>query len=308
MQGLRVLAPGKMLLTGSYAVLEGAPALVCAVDRYAVAREASASTVSAEVAAAFGAEAPPSVDVSALSRGGEKLGLGGSAAAVVAALGYRSASRGEDLRSAPVRDAIFRDARGAHARVQGGGSGVDIAASVYGGVLRYTLEGDRPSVAPVALPGALRFDAYWSGHSARTTEMRARVDALKLRDSAAFAARMRDVTVAAVAAVSAVEVADAPGFLEAARSSERALSALGSDADAPIVIPRARALVLAAEEEGAAFVPSGAGGGDVFVRFGLTPPSSRFCAAANAAGFEKLELSLDTLGVRIEHGLGEPSA
>jgi mevalonate kinase len=154
----------------------------------------------------------------------------------------------------------------------------------------------------------LRFDAFWSGQSARTSEMRARVDALKLRDSAAFAARMRDVTVAAVAAVSAVEVADAPGFLEAARSSERALSALGSDADAPIVIPRARALVLAAEEEGAAFVPSGAGGGDVFVRFGLTPPSSRFCAAANAAGFEKLELSLDRLGVRIEHGLGEPSA
>ena len=140
-QGLRVVAPGKMLLSGSYAVLEGAPALVCAVDRYAVAREASGDAASAEVAAAFGAEAPPSVDVSALSRGGDKLGLGGSAAAVVAALGYRFASRGEDLGRAPVRDAIFRDARRAHARVQGGGSGVDIAASVYGGVLRYSPRG-----------------------------------------------------------------------------------------------------------------------------------------------------------------------
>ena len=307
MQGLRVVAPGKMLLTGSYAVLEGAPALVCAVDLWAVAREASAGTVSAEVAAAFGTEVAPSVDVSALSRGGKKLGLGGSAAAVVAALGYRAASRGEDLRSVPVRDAIFRDARGAHASVQGGGSGVDIAASVYGGVLRYSLEAGRPSVAPVALPRGLRFDAYWSGQSARTSEMRARVDALEARDPVAFGARMRDLTAAAVAAVSAMEAGAAPAFLEAARSSERALTALGRDADAPIVIPQARALVLVAEEEGAAFVPSGAGGGDVFVRFGLGP-SSRFDAAGRAAGFEKLELSLDVLGVRMEPGLGEPSA
>jgi phosphomevalonate kinase len=307
MPGHRVVAPGKMLLTGSYAVLEGAPALVCAVDRYAVAREPSAVSASAEVAAAFGAEAPRSVDASALSRGRDKLGLGGSAAAVVAALGYRSASRGEDLASAPVRHAILRDARGAHARVQGGGSGVDIAASVYGGVLRYCLEGERPVVAPVALPGDLRFDAYWSGQSARTSEMRARVEALKSRDPRAYVARLRDLTAAAVAAVSAVEAGVAPAFLDAARSSERALSALGRDADAPIVIPRARALVLAAEEEGAAFLPSGAGGGDVFVRFGLTPPSSRFHASARAAGFEKLELSLDALGVRMEHGLGEPS-
>ena len=134
------------------------------------------------------------------------------------------------------------------------------------------------------------------------------MDALKLRDPAAFAARMRDLTAAAVAAVSAVDAGVGRAFLEAARSTERALSALGRDADAPIVLPRARALVLAAEEEGAAFLPSGAGGGDVFVRFGLTPPSSRFHATASTAGFERLELSLDRLGVRMEHGLGEPSA
>ena len=30
-------APGKLVLSGAYAVLEGAPALVCAVDRYVVA-------------------------------------------------------------------------------------------------------------------------------------------------------------------------------------------------------------------------------------------------------------------------------
>jgi len=308
MQGLRVVAPGKILLTGSYAVLEGAPALVCAVDRYAVASEPSGGPAAAEVAAAFGHATPPSVEVAALSRGGQKLGLGGSAAAVVAALAYRSASRGEALGSAPVRDGIFDDARAAHGRVQNGGSGVDVAASVYGGVLRYQLADGRPSVGPVVMPQGLRLDAYWSGQSSRTSEMRARVDALRVRDPAVFAARMRDMTAAAVAAVSAVEAGLAPALLEAVRSSERALSSLGRDADAPIVIPRAGALVLAAEEEGAAFVPSGAGGGDVFVRFGLSAPSSRFCAAATAAGFEALALTIDRLGVRTEPGLGEPSA
>jgi len=34
---VRIIAPGKLVLTGAYAVLEGAPAIVVAVDRYAVA-------------------------------------------------------------------------------------------------------------------------------------------------------------------------------------------------------------------------------------------------------------------------------
>jgi mevalonate kinase len=152
------------------------------------------------------------------------------------------------------------------------------------------------------------FDAYWSGRSARTSDMRARVDALEARARDVFVARMRDLTVAAVVAVSAVEAGDARWFLDAARAAERGLSALGRDADCPIVIPEACALVAAAEEEGGAFLPSGAGGGDVFVRFGLAQASERFAAKARAAGFERLPFGLDALGVRMEHGLGEPSA
>jgi phosphomevalonate kinase len=307
---MRVVAPGKMLLTGSYAVLRGAPAIVCAVDRYAVADGVDVAVEVPEVAVAFeGAGPPPHVEVSTLSQGGKKLGLGSSAAAVVAALGYRAAAHGEDLRAAPVRDGILRAARAAHARVQGGGSGVDIAASVYGGILRYALDASgQPSVAPLKLPSSIGFDAYWSGRSARTSDMRARVDALEARAPDVFVARMRGLTVAAVVAVSAAEAGDARWFLDAARAGEHALSALGRDADCPIVIPEARALVVAAEEEGAAFLPSGAGGGDVFVRLGIAKASEAFAAKARAAGFERLEVGLDALGVRMEHGLGEPSA
>jgi phosphomevalonate kinase len=302
-----VVAPGKMMLTGSYVVLRGAPALVCAVSRHAVARAPSGGRVSLEVAAAFDGEDAPDVDVSALRRAGQKLGLGSSAAAVVAALGYRAATRGEDPTSDAVRGAIFRAARAAHARVQGGGSGADIAASVHGGVLCYTLdEGGRPHVAPVALPASVHVDAYWSGRSARTSAMRARVDALETRAPELFDARMGDLSRAAHAAEAAVHAGEASAFIASVRASGRALAALGRDADAPIVPPEAGPLRLAAEEAGAAFTPSGAGGGDVFVHVGLAPPTAAFDVAARAVGFEPLELAIDALGVRVHPGLGEP--
>ena len=65
--------PGKLVLTGAYAVLEGAPAIVVAVDRYAVADTSrAAASPPAEVRAAFGADRAPEVDVSALQDAGAK--------------------------------------------------------------------------------------------------------------------------------------------------------------------------------------------------------------------------------------------
>jgi phosphomevalonate kinase len=308
---VKVAAPGKLMLTGSYAVLEGAPAIVCAVSRLAVAGgESKASSVPpiAEVSAALNgtgeAEAPP-VDVSDLFAGDQKLGLGSSAAAVVAVLGHQAALRGEDLAHPSVRRAIFDRARAAHAEVQGGGSGVDIAASVYGGVVRYQLAPpDAPSIRPVSLPKGLCLDAYWSGKSMRTSDMRARVDALKARSASLFQTRMGEVAAASVSAASAVDAGDARAFIDAARVSQVALSALGRDADAPIVPPFVQDIVRMAEEEGSVFVPSGAGGGDVFVRLGLAAPTSRFVGAARASGLVRLDLEVDVLGVRVVKKVG----
>ena len=321
---MRVAAPGKLLLTGSYAVLEGAPAVVCAVNRLAIAGgESTGAAVSPEVEAARTAMnetwAAPSLDVSSLFSGDLKLGLGSSAAAVVAALGYWAVKGGQDLKGATVRRAIFERARAAHAKVQSGGSGVDIAASVYGGVLRFCLNREpapapslaplpAPAIHPVSLPPQLRVDTYWSGKSVRTSDMRARVDALKAGRAGVWAARMADLASAAEDAVTAIDRRDGRGFVDAARASERGLTALGRDADAPIVPPYVRDLVRMAEEEGAAFLPSGAGGGDVFVRLGLEPPSAHFSAEARALGLEELALEIDVLGVRTLANAGDPSA
>jgi hypothetical protein len=161
-----VIAPGKLVLTGAYAVLEGAPAIVIAVDRHAVADVTS----------------PGDADVSALhDASGRKLGLGSSAASMVASEGARAVARGEDPRDPLVRASIFRAVRGAHAVSQGGGSGVDVAASVHGGVLRYELTGGESRVHPLQLPRGLVFEAWWSGWSARTSDLLARLRARALR-------------------------------------------------------------------------------------------------------------------------------
>jgi phosphomevalonate kinase len=281
---VRVLAPGKLVLTGAYAVLEGAPAIVAAVDRYA----------SAAVAA------PREVETCSLhDEAGRKLGLGSSAASMVVTEAAMAAARGLDLRDAAVRAAIFRAVRSGHARSQGGGSGVDVAAAVHGGILRYAISGGGAdaSVKPVELPRGLAFAAFWSGTSARTSELRARVDALgELARRPLFAA----LHATSVAAAGAVEVGDLAVFVDAAQQFGRSLESLGRAADAPIVPPAFAELAALASDEQAAFYPSGAGGGDVGVWLGSSAPSASFLARAASLSMSRLALGFDRGGVRLD--------
>jgi len=278
---MRVLAPGKLVLTGAYAVLEGAPAVVVAVDRYATADSST----------------PDSVDSSALhDEQGRKLGLGSSAASLVARRAAHAVVRGADLRSATVREALFLEARASHARSQGGGSGVDVAASVHGGALVYSLQGDDARIQPVHLPGGVRLAAFWSGHSARTSELLTRVAAVRASRHDALAG----LSGVASRAAAAVEVSDSAAFVAAARDFGAGLESLGRLADAPIVLPSFAQLARYAAEEGGAFLPSGAGGGDVAVWLGVTEPSAIFLDLAGALGLRRIHLAIDTAGVHLD--------
>jgi phosphomevalonate kinase len=300
----KVVAPGKVLLTGAYAVLEGAPALVLAVDRLAVADGAVVDPApAAEIRAAFDQGGAPRVDVRALYEGGAKLGLGSSAAALVAALGVRAHAHGRDLADPDVRAALLREARRAHASVQGGGSGVDIAASVFGGALAYRVRsGEDAEVTSVRLPGALCFRVFWTGTPVRTSSMRARIDALTSRDPASYRRAIDALSGASSSALQSAEASDLRGFVRAAQARARALAARGRAPDAPTIPAGCRPLLGLAEAENAAFYPSGAGGGDVCVYLGEVSPSDRLLQEAAAAGMRPLELSLDPFGVRVAPG------
>jgi phosphomevalonate kinase len=296
---VRARAPGKLVLTGAYAVLAGAPAIVVAVDRYAVADGARrAASSPAEVSVAFGAELAPELDLASLqAEDGRKLGLGSSAAAVVAALGAQALERGRDLGDPATRGALFRAAREAHAEVQAGGSGVDIAASVYGGMLRYQLVGNESSIQRMVVPADLTLQAYASDRSARTSDLRARVDAAGRRDPAAAGVLADAMAYVAERAADAMTAGDAAAFVATVRDYERCLGRLGAFADAPIVPEGWGALAQRALSEGGAFIPSGAGGGDVAVWLGPGAPSASFQSDAASLGLRPLRLGIDPTGV-----------
>jgi phosphomevalonate kinase len=142
---IAVVAPGKAILCGEYAVLHGAPAVSVAVDRVVRARAQTGANPTPFITAAIrrttaellAAGASPtlisgdavSVDSSALYEGHQKIGLGSSAAVTVAVTGAVFASAGLPLDD---RRRLFRLADEAHTEAQGTrGSGIDVATAVW---------------------------------------------------------------------------------------------------------------------------------------------------------------------------------
>jgi len=293
---MKVFAPGKLVLTGAYAVLGGAPAIVMATNRGAYADSARVSpTATAEVRAALGdAVDAPHVDASSLFLGARKLGLGASAAILVSSLAAREGSRGADLLDDKVRASLFERAWAAHASAQSGGSGVDVAASVYGGVLEYV-----PGAATrTVLPAGTLVRVFACGTSARTAELRGQVDQFGAASPASHRTCIEFLEVIAHDAVAAVRDGDRERLLVAIRRAARGLARLGVAAGAPIVPEGFDVLEDIAASENAAFCVSGAGGGDVAAFVGSAPPSPAFVERALALGLFEIDVALDEKGVR----------
>lgn len=342
-------APAKLVLMGEYAVLDGAPAIVAAVNRLVrvelvptPAAEADGrwhvtsdlgggheaelafdedgaptvadawarpvATVLARAARSVGrrpSELPGgriAVESAALyvDAGETKLGLG-SSAAVVTALGAA-------LHEALVRWALAEPAPASvqadldvHRSVQGGeGSGVDVAASVVGGILRYRLVDGVPEVEPLALPGGVVFGVVWTGVPASTPAFVQGVRAWQAAEPEAARRELDHLASVAQRAVDACRADDAPAFLAAVRAYREGMDALGRGAGLAIVSDAHRAIADLAETEGVASKPSGAGGGDV----GLLFASSRAALVqagrlAERAGYRLLDLDVHPVGVRV---------
>lgn len=294
---MKARAPGKLVVSGSYAVLEGAPALVAAADRYAVAELGPAPPlVTPEVRCAFdelGRTDYPGFDASALRSGDRKLGLGSSAAILVASL---AAVWPADVAEEALADALFPLALRSHRRAQGGGSGVDVAAACFGGVIRCTLGDDgEMTVAPHPLVAGLVVETWACPGAASTRGMLEKVAALREAEPERYRERMDAAASGARAAVAA-EAADA--FIVALGAQYDALGALGDDAGAPIVTAEMKALDEVARTVGARFGPSGAGGGDIALFLGTAPSPAGFRSRAAAAGLSDLELRIGAPGVQ----------
>jgi phosphomevalonate kinase len=303
-------APGKLFLIGEYAVLHGGTAVVAAVDRRAVARFvpgaqpstpliAEAVKAVAEHAAVTGLTLPdgaPEVDSTALTQDGQKLGLGSSAAAVVAAVGALWDTLGQPLDAVMLRALASK----AHRQVQGGrGSGGDVAAAALGGVIAYARDaGHAPVIRPLpgVIPGELV--VFRAGDPAGTVHFINAVERLEVRDPFEHATLVKPIAEAAQAFIEAYEAADRSGLIDSVAAAHEALEALGSAADVPIVTSALQTAAALARGCGGAAKGSGAGGGDVGVGFFPDPDAAdAFRARAAKLGLEILSITTGARGL-----------
>jgi phosphomevalonate kinase len=310
-----VAAPGKLFLVGEYAVLEGGPAVLAAVSRYAVARYVPdltpaspvvAETVKRAVARLADLAPPlppgaPLVDSAAFRQGHQKLGLGSSAAAAVAAAGAVLSYAGVDLTGH--RDLLFTIADEGHRAAQGGlGSGADIAAAVHGGFVGFVRPaGAAPIVRRMSRPSGLAVVVFWTGASASTPRLVQAVQALRGRDGGRYAALMRELRQTAEQFAQAFLADDARGVVRHADGYGRLLEKLGASAEVPIVTPPFVAAAAVARSLGGAAKPSGAGGGDVGVALFADDDAAAAFTRRCPPGVSVLDVTIDPDGARRRH-------
>jgi phosphomevalonate kinase len=296
----RARAPGKIVISGAYAVLAGAPAIVSAVSRYVTAdTERPAAFVTDEVRAALVSdEQAPWFDASELREGERKLGLGSSAAILVASLFALEQARLPPASHAQRQGTVMQRALDAHRKAQAGGSGVDVAASTLGGTFIYRLEPSGARSRTVQLPADLHVQVWTCPTSASTRELLAAVARLSQQAPPLHARWLGAQILASHQAALSAERADVRGLLAALRSQQRALSGLGQAAGVPIVTADLAALAPLAEAEDAVLLPAGAGGGDIALFVGRAAATAALRAALESRAHRRLEVELSAPGVR----------
>jgi phosphomevalonate kinase len=270
---MRTRAPGKVVLSGAYAVLEGAPSLVAAVDRYvSVDSNVAAEFLTDEVKAA-GLPASYWFDASALRHDGRKLGLGSSAAILVATLAAHCLVQPNPPSPESLGECVYPDALAAHRLAQGGGSGIDVAASCYGGFLQFQLHDGGTRVRRLGALSTLCFEVWTSTQAASTAAMLAQVREYAERCPAEYRRDIAAQSQAAEATAGAWSRQDQPGVILGLLAQRHALQRLGANARIPIVTHEVETLSDIAEQHGAAVLPAGAGGGDIALYVGREPSS-----------------------------------
>ncbi len=281
-------APGKMVLLGDYSVLAGGRALVAAVNRRAVGSmgtpPARLSPVIAAVlrrAQTAGDKDGITIDTTAFrDASGRKLGIGSSAAVAVVAAAFATGRGDEETLSVAIDG---------HREATGGGSGIDVAASFYGGVM---IAGKQPGPV-VPLPsrlGKLHCWALYSGDSASTSAL---VSACQR--CANWREHVRVLGLLAEEGINAYERREELRFLSVVARYGRAMAALGRDAGVAVVTEPIEAIMRKAGELGGAAKPSGAGGGDIVVAFGHDEDMGAKIAAAT--GTDLLDLQVERNGL-----------
>jgi phosphomevalonate kinase len=304
------------MLAGEYAVVHGGPALMMAVDRLAIAQSDDGAhssgpflaTLARILSERFGPESTAAhtarhcrVDTAAFRHQGQKLGLGSSAAATVAATALALAAEAGTPDRALVHELAER-AHGDAQEAQGArGSGADIAACVHGGVLLFQREADGHRVEPlIDHPSDLHLAFPWTMAPASTTELVAAVQHWGRRHEDCYHELLAGIQASARTMKTALDTGSPPALVSAVADAATALRALGEASGTPLWLPIHDELARLADTHHGALKTSGAGGGDLaLAAFESGSEAVAFRNAVQARGIPCPELCVDTEGVRL---------
>lgn len=340
-------APAKLVLLGDYAVLEGARALVQAIDRRAhvriVSREDRACVVHAPDLEVHGARAltgesgqwqwqcdeaskakltlvdhvwhgmlreglaPVSasgfdlhLDTSGFfhADGVSKLGLGSSAALTVALASALATYAGHGDAIAD-RTQWMRRLLRMHGDWQGGrGSGVDVAASVAGGLIGYQLVGParEPTYEALSTDG-LHCLFVWSGQSVSTNQSLQQLAQWRQSHAQDYDAHMRGLGAISAAAIDALKQRDMPSFIRLTKDYALGLQRFGAACGLEIYSPAQKQLAGMASCTDVGYKPCGAGGDFGVVFAEDAERLATFERVIVSAGMHVVPLGLDSRGV-----------
>lgn len=321
-------APGKLVVLGEYAVLNGAPAMVLAVNRYChtelgpsedahchlLSRIGEDHTASffPEMGSGFGLVdevikslpgATPwrgTLDSRELFAGDIKLGLGSSSAALTSWAGAWRIFSGQN--SLEANSETLKTLVGLHRAIQGGtGSGVDVAASLLGGVVRYQLlELSEPSASVARLPNSVGFVGVFTRSAAATTDYLACYDAWREAAPVEAVKQIDALTEIAQRGIDAATRDDVDEFLAAIIDYGRCLEQLGERIGVDIVTREHRKVTRQAEQLNIAYKVSGAGGGDLGLAFSTDSVALEKFKKSIEPDCEVIEFSIDPSGLVVE--------
>lgn len=286
---IRVSAPGSIMLMGEHAVLRGARAIACAVDSYMHLRLTPRDDRQVQVHSALGqysalldrlpASEPLAFVVTAIRHWADRLPSGfdlriesefshtvglGSSAAVVAAL---TVALDHFSQSALSREQQFDAALKVIHEVQNGrGSGTDLAASLYGGLIAYR-------VAPRELrplKGLPPLSLWYVGYKMKTPAVLELVESRSQRFPDLYAGLDKMMTDCCAKAEEAIDRSDWDALGELMGFYQGLMDALGvNDANLSELIYRLRA-----EPGNLGAKISGSGLGDCVVALGQAVPDN----------------------------------
>ncbi len=216
--------------------------------------------------------------------GDQKIGFGSSAAVSVATVAAVLALHKHKIKSPKDKERIFKLSCIAHFLGQGKiGSAFDVAASTFGGALIYkrfdakwlegelkakkiseVVDGQWPQLyfQPLKLPNNFEIVVGFSGKSASTKELVAKINKYKQMDNAQYQGIMQELKETTEQLIVAMKKGNEAQILGLVRQNRRVLKDLSDSSLNELETPDLRKIIEAADQNGAAGKFSGAGGGD----------------------------------------------